>query len=154
MPSKLISTLRLTPSNQQVQGVRNLLEFSAQSSHNTRLVFVSSLSAAHGWMELHPDKIVPEAAIDDSDAPGQLEYSGSKFICEHLIQEFSKSLGIPSIIMRTGQIAGPLKGHGVWNRQEWLPSTIASSKYPGILPETLAQWKPLTGFLSTCWPQS
>jgi hypothetical protein len=39
--------------------------------------------------------------------------------------------------MRTEQIAGPLKSHGVWTRQEWLPSIIASSKYLGILPETL-----------------
>ena len=121
----------------QIQGVRNLLDFSAQSSHKARLVFVSSVSAAHRWMELHPDQIVPEAVLDDFDAPGQLGYSESKFICEHLVQEFSKSSGIPGIIMRTGQIAGPLKGHGVWNRQEWLPSIIASSKYLGVLPETL-----------------
>ncbi len=129
--------LALDSSKPPIQWVRNLLEASAQSSPKARLVFVASVSAAHGWIELHPDKRIPETVRDDIDAPRQLEYSKSKFICEHLFQEFSKSSGIPSIIMRTGQSAGPLKGHGVRNRQERLLSIIASSKYLGVLPETL-----------------
>jgi thioester reductase-like protein len=125
----------------QIRGVRNLLDFSAHSAHKAPAVFVSSISTAHKWMELHPDEVVPEAVLDDFNAPEQIGYSESKFICEHVVQQFSRSSGIPSAIMRTGQIAGPLKGNGVWNKQEWLPSIVTSSKHLGALPETLGTFE-------------
>jgi thioester reductase-like protein len=133
--------LTLDSFESQIRGVRNLLDFSVQSAHKAPVVFVSSVSAAHRWMELHPDEMVPEEVLDDFGAPEQIGYSESKFICEHLVQEFSRSSGISSAIMRTGQIAGPLKGNGVWNKQEWLPSIVTSSKHLGVLPETLGTFE-------------
>ena len=52
--------------------------------------------------------------------------------------------------MRVGQIAGPSSKRGLWNRQEWLPSIIASSVYLGLLPDSLGQmstvdWTPIEG---------
>ncbi|KAK1948791.1 hypothetical protein LY78DRAFT_687363, partial [Colletotrichum sublineola] len=45
--------------------------------------------------------------------------------------------GVPTAVVRVGQIAGPTLRDGVWNRQEWLPTIIASSKYLGVLPGDL-----------------
>jgi hypothetical protein len=41
---------------------------------------------------------------------------------------------------RTLQIAGPLSKRGHWNKQEWFPWIIASSKHVKILPETLVSF--------------
>jgi thioester reductase-like protein len=57
----------------QIRGVRNLLDFSAQSAHKAPLIFISSVSIAHGWMALHHDEMVPEAVLDDFDAPSKLD---------------------------------------------------------------------------------
>jgi len=114
-----------------------LLDFGARSAHQAPLIFISSVSTAQGWSESHPNEEVPEEVLDDFDAPERLGYAESKFICEHLIQEFSTSSGISSVIMHVGQIAGPLKETGIWNKNEWLPSIITSSKHLGILPQSL-----------------
>ena len=47
----------------------------------------------------------------------------------------------PSAILGTDQIAGPLGGNGVWNRNEWLPSIVTSSKHLGALPGTLGTFE-------------
>jgi thioester reductase-like protein len=68
-------------------------------------------------------------------------YSASKLICELIIEEHVKSTaGQRAAICRVGQIAGPVRRSpesGAWNRQEWLPSVIASSKHMGLLPSSL-----------------
>jgi thioester reductase-like protein len=54
--------------------------------------------------------VVPEAVPDDFDAPEEIGYAESKFVWEHLVQNFSRSSGIPSAILRTGRIADRWKG--------------------------------------------
>jgi hypothetical protein len=75
----------------RIRGVRNLLDFSAQSAHKAPLIFMSSVSIVYGWMALHPGEMVPEAVPDDFDAPEQIGYAESMFICKHLVQNFSRS---------------------------------------------------------------
>ena len=73
--------------------------------------------------------------------PSKLDMQSRSLYERHLVQNFSRSSGIPSAILRTGQIAGPLEGNGVWNRNEWLPSIVTSSKHLGALPETLGTFE-------------
>jgi thioester reductase-like protein len=121
----------------QIRGVRNLLDFSARSANKAPLIFISSISAAFGWLEKHPKVMVPEAVIDDYDAPEHIGYGESKFISEHLIKKYAAASGVNAAIFRTGQIAGSLSGKGIWNKQEWFPSLMTSSKHLGAVPETL-----------------
>jgi thioester reductase-like protein len=121
----------------QIKGVRNLLDFSAKSANKAPLIFISSISAAFGWLEKHPKAMVPEAVMDDYDAPEQMGYGESKFISEHLIKKYAAVSGVNAAIFRTGQIAGSLSGKGIWNKQEWFPSLMTSSKHLGAIPETL-----------------
>ena len=104
-------------------------------------MFVSSISTALGWLAKTPDSTVPEAIIRDFDAPEKIGYGESKYISEVLIDDFTKAAGIATAVFRTGQIAGPLSKRGYWNKREWFPSIIASSKHLKVLPETLASFE-------------
>lgn len=43
---------------------------------------------------------------------------------------------MPVVVCRVGQVAAPT---GVWPRQEWLPSLVASSRWLGQLPVSLGR---------------
>lgn len=121
----------------QIQGLKNLLDFAADSSHRAPLVFVSSVSTVTRWLDLHPMDTVPEAIFQDFDASEIMGYGESKFVGEHMLDRFSNATNLRTAVFRVGQIAGPVHSNGVWNRQEWFPSLLASSKHLGMLPESL-----------------
>ena len=65
-------------------------------------------------------------------------YAESKYTSERLLGYACTEFNIPISICRVGQVAGPVQNsHGMWNKQEWLPSLILSSKHLGIIPESL-----------------
>lgn len=125
----------------QVLGVRNLLNFSFDSRYKAPLTFISSISTVLEWQSNHPGEKVPSAVVHDFDAPEYVGYGESKYISERLLEEFSRNSGISTAVFRTGQIAGPISTKGSWNKQEWLPSLIASSKYLHVLPESLSSFE-------------
>lgn len=80
--------------------------------------------------------MVPECATDLSQASGG--YGESKTIASSLLERATKVCGISGTVVRLGQVAGPVnRNEGCWNKQEWLPSLIESSKYLGMLPQNL-----------------
>lgn len=130
--------LGLSSFEPHVAGVRNLLEFSAKSRHKAPFIFISSISTSFSWQDQHPDQRVPEGVLDDFDAPEASGYAESKFVSELLIEKIAASAQLTTSILRVGQIAGPVEGTGgSWNKQEWFPSLIASSKHLGVLPSTM-----------------
>ncbi|KAF4632064.1 hypothetical protein G7Y89_g6066 [Cudoniella acicularis] len=126
-----------------IQGVQNLLDFSSKSTNKAPLVFISSISTALSMISRDPSAIVPEAVISEFEAPEKIGYAESKFVSEHLISQFSKASGVNAAIFRTGQISGPSKGGGLWNRNEWFPSLMTSSKYLGAIPSALGYFEAL-----------
>ncbi|KAH9983958.1 hypothetical protein F4779DRAFT_612381, partial [Xylariaceae sp. FL0662B] len=104
-------------------------DFSAQSRYNARLFFISSIGAVSGQAGE-----VPEQVYDTWCTPEQNGYGESKFVSERLLHTAAREADIPTVICRVGQVAGPTKEAGMWPKQEWLPSLIASSKYLGKLP--------------------
>jgi thioester reductase-like protein len=113
-----------------VRGVRHLVDFSAGAEKRAPIIFISSIGSVDQW-KLKP--VVPEECIDDLDAASN-GYGRSKLISGLLLGEAARVSSVPSAIIRVGQIAGSESGKGVWNKQEWLPSIVASSVYMGILP--------------------
>ncbi|KAI1073845.1 hypothetical protein F5B20DRAFT_478457 [Whalleya microplaca] len=107
-------------------------DFSAHSRFNAQLFFISSLGAVSGR-----SGEVPEQVYDSWCTPEQIGYGESKFVSERLLHTAAREADIPTVICRVGQVAGPTKEAGMWPKQEWLPSLIASSKYLGKLPATL-----------------
>jgi len=132
-----------------IRGVRNLADFSRKAAKRVPIVFISSIATTEMWKEHEP---VPEKPLHDFDAPAG-GYGRSKFVSSLILEKASETAGVPTEIIRVGQIAGPTSEKGFWNRQEWFPSIIASSVYLGILPDNLGwlntvDWTPIEAVAS------
>ncbi|KAI0404426.1 hypothetical protein F4802DRAFT_227590 [Xylaria palmicola] len=118
--------------SRHVAFVRRLADFSAHSRHGAGLFLVSSIGAVGG---LRGD--VAERVFADWAAPGRGGYGQSKFLAERVLDAAAREAGVPAIVCRVGQVAGPTSAAGEWPRREWLPSLIASSGRLGKLPGSL-----------------
>lgn len=118
----------------QLDGVRRLVNFSTQTQAGAKIFFISSIGAvgnvAHG---------VPEQILDDWRSPQAMGYGQSKYVAERVLDVAAKVANVPAVICRVGQIAGPTTAAGVWPKQEWLPSLIATSRYLGKIPNSLGR---------------
>ncbi|KAF7540165.1 hypothetical protein G7054_g1534 [Neopestalotiopsis clavispora] len=126
----------------QIGTVRRLIDFSAASNMGAKIVFISSVGTVTGWPAIAASKglkvnDVPEEIFEDWSLPEPTGYGQSKYVSERLLDTAARESNIRSIICRVGQIAGPTTADGVWPKQEWLPSLIASSKHMGVLPASL-----------------
>ncbi|KAI7968613.1 hypothetical protein EIK77_006632 [Talaromyces pinophilus] len=133
-----------------ILGVKNLTSFSAQAHKQVPIVFISSISVATQWP--HPESI-PESSLHDLSL-ASLGYGQSKLISELLLAQATEKLGVPASVIRVGQIAGPRGEKGMWNKQEWLPTIIASSVRMGKLPYKLGSldvvdWVPVEDVAAT-----
>ncbi|KAI1432912.1 hypothetical protein GGR50DRAFT_696631 [Xylaria sp. CBS 124048] len=118
-----------------IRSVRNIADLAAQSKKRIAVVFISSIATGESWAERAP--LLPEERLTDlSIAAGG--YGRSKAVGSLILDDVARAAGFPSANIRVGQIAGPEAEAGFWNKQEWLPSIIASSLYLGALPKDLA----------------
>lgn len=128
-----------------IAGTRHLIDFSNKCFHKAPIVFVSSISTVLNWVNENPGQLVPETMIHNLSAPEFMGYGESKYVGERLIESFTKFSGTPSAVLRVGQIAGPvLSTAGSWNAHEWFPSLLASSKYLGLLPDSLGAMRTIS----------
>jgi thioester reductase-like protein len=123
-----------------VSGVTALIRFSVQSKQKSEIQLLSSISSVSSY----PGDTVPEAVLTDLSTPSPMGYGQSKYLSERLLDHACKSLGIRASFVRLGQIAGAARTASGWNKQEWLPSLVASSAFIGALPETIGD-VPATG---------
>ncbi|KAJ5768772.1 hypothetical protein N7520_003331 [Penicillium odoratum] len=140
--------LSLSSFKPNLDGVVNLVNFCLQASHTPHLYFISSISSTMGYSTengLTPEKVVTSAL------PGPNGYANSKYCAEHILAEVpEKSAGaLHPGFSRVGQIAGPVRSSGLWNKAEWFPSLVLSSLHIGALPDTLGpamdriDWMPI-----------
>lgn len=118
-----------------LHGVRQFIDICSRSPLNPCILFVSSISAA-----MDGPNPVPERILTSFADPAPMAYAQSKHLAERLLDTANTTSGIRSTVCRVGQVAGPVMHEhksGMWNKQEWLPSLIASSKYLGKIPKTL-----------------
>lgn len=120
-------------------GVRYIGDLAAKAEKRVAVTFISSIAVADRWhgQDRGSDK-VPEARLEDLSLPGG-GYGRSKMVGSLIIEDAAaKDAGdFPYAVVRVGQVAGPQAHQGMWNRQEWLPSIIASSLYLKALPNNL-----------------
>lgn len=120
----------------QIQGARNLLDFSARS--NARFFFVSSVSAA-----VRSGSVVPESHTKHLTDAQEMGYARSKLVAERLCLH-ARRAGLDARVLRVGQITGDTK-QGAWNATEAIPLMIRSAIGIGALPtlnDTL-NWLPI-----------
>lgn len=127
-----------------VRGVRHLVDFSAACARRVPIAFVSSIGAVDSWQGPAP---VPERQLLDFGLPS-MGYGQSKLVASLILDEARARAGIPSAIVRVGQIAGPRSAEGEWTRREWLPTLVRSSLHLGLLPSDLGgmgdvDWTPI-----------
>ena len=130
-----------------IRGVRHLIDFSITSLRQTHIYFVSSLSSVGNWPAVYgAQKPVPEIAMTDSNVAMKMGYGESKYVAESILHTAVDKAGVRATILRVGQLAGPLKEDGgLWNKTEWFPSLIKTSKSLGILPDAVntIDWIPV-----------
>lgn len=120
-------------------GVRYIGDLAANAARRVAVTFISSIAVADRWnSEKQGAEKIPERRFEDMSLPGG-GYGRSKMVGSLIIEDSAaKDAGdFPYAIVRVGQVGGPEAKHGMWNRQEWLPSIIASSLYLKALPSNL-----------------
>lgn len=132
--------------NPHIAGVRRLVEFSVASEKEAHIHFISSISTIEGYSpERGPS--IPEIIFDDPSSALRQGYGESKHVSERICAAASAKCGVPTSIHRVGQIGGPTTEKGMWNKQEWVPSLIATSKtikqIPNGLGSVSVQWVPV-----------
>ncbi|KAB5562844.1 hypothetical protein GE09DRAFT_1172045 [Coniochaeta sp. 2T2.1] len=108
-----------------VRGVRHLVDLSAHAKKRGPTVFISSISVAEDWKETGP---VPEESLRDLTI-AHMGYGRSKLVSSLIIEEATCQSGVPTEIIRVGQIAASSVSLGV------LPSDL------GIMD--VVDWTPI-----------
>lgn len=136
-----------------VAGTRRAIEFAAASSHDASIVFISSIASVGNWGSIALDgSAVPEtvSSLFDSALTLPQGYGESKHVAAQILAIASHRLGVKTAIVRAGQLAGPSTSAGgaAWNRHEWLPTLVHTSKIMQKLPRTLGNqdrvdWVPM-----------
>lgn len=127
-------------------GLLRLIELSLQT--NAYLMFVSSIST--GMSATGARQRVPEIVLDTATQLNDLlpqGYAQSKYVCEQMLQTLADRLASQhAAVLRVGQICGPRHGNGAWNKWEWFPSLVMSSRFLGVAPDAIGQkinWVPV-----------
>lgn len=125
-----------------IAGTRRAIDFALVSRHNVSIVFISSIASVGNWGSVAQDGCgVPESntTLFDSAITLPQGYGESKYVSSQILATASHRLGIRTAIVRAGQLAGPSTqaGGAAWNRHEWLPTIVHTSKMIGKLPRNL-----------------
>lgn len=121
----------------QLQGCQALLALASECTHLENLFFVSSVGAANNYQSQRKNE-VPEEVISDMLAAESMGYAQSKLVAELMLADATEKTGLPITVCRVGQIAGSAeRDDGSWNRDEWFPSLMITSKAIGKIPKSL-----------------
>lgn len=123
-----------------IRGVRHLIDVALSAARNTSVVFVSSIATVSNWSSKCN---IPESYLPDLKLAGK-GYGESKLASSHILHAAAEHAGIPTAIIRLGQVGGPTTQAGQWNRREWLPTIVESSVKLGVLPDSLGSMAPIT----------
>ncbi len=119
----------------QLDGLVNLVSFTAKATAPPQIFFISSISSVMSYGS--SSQRIPEEVISADSAPGPNGYAESKYLSERLLDHAARKLYIDTTIARVGQIAGPVHHAGLWNKAEWFPSLAISSFHVGAIPDSL-----------------
>ncbi|KAG2005477.1 hypothetical protein CC2G_001879 [Coprinopsis cinerea AmutBmut pab1-1] len=124
-----------------IKGLGNLISFSLASPLRPTVLFASTFAvlqnATPSPTPYQEVEIPPEYAVGTG-------YTESKWVAEELLCRASRDMGLRSLIVRVGQIAGG--NNGTWKPEEWFPSLVMSSPDVGSFPDCdkLIGWIPLS----------
>ncbi|GAP86953.1 putative nonribosomal peptide synthetase [Rosellinia necatrix] len=117
-----------------IRSARTIGDFASRAAKRTAVIFISSIGTGDRWDARSGP--LPEVRLENLALPAG-GYGLSKLVGSLVLEDTARAGDFPAAVIRVGQIAGPEAAAGVWNRQEWLPSIVASSVHLGALPATL-----------------
>ncbi|KEF56727.1 uncharacterized protein A1O9_06917 [Exophiala aquamarina CBS 119918] len=120
-----------------ISGVRRLIDFCLASPLHPHLNFVSSVSTIGRW-DYKNGPSCPESPHNTIDIVVPSGYGLSKYTAERIFHVSAQLCGVPSTIIRVGQIGGPTVGPGYWNKTDWIPMLIKTSQAIAAVPDTLS----------------
>ncbi|KAK5024923.1 hypothetical protein LTS07_008301 [Exophiala sideris] len=129
-----------------IAGLCRLVDFAKLSHRQPHFVFVSSVSSVGNWSTIMGNESpVPESPMTDCAVAQHQGYGESKHVSEQILQIAAKEFNLRASILRVGQVAGPVRRGGCWNKTEWFPSLIQTSKALRMIPEALPEvnWIPV-----------
>ncbi|KIP12187.1 hypothetical protein PHLGIDRAFT_62555 [Phlebiopsis gigantea 11061_1 CR5-6] len=123
----------------QISGVRKLVDASASTSRSIRLLVTSSIGVATKWDPVRGP--IPERLLNDPSIATTNGYSASKYVVE---EATAAAQGHSVMCVRMGQVCGP-QATGAWSMSEWIPMMLKSSITLGSLPRLSGPvtWVPL-----------
>jgi len=129
-----------------ISGVRRLLDLCYASPHRPQFIFISSVSTI-GRFDLKHGSTCPEIPFQNTEIVVPSGYGQSKYVAERILDISAQRCGIPTTIIRVGQIGGPTYGPGYWGKSDWVPILIRSSKALATIPDSLSympiDWVPV-----------
>ncbi|KAB8263537.1 hypothetical protein BDV32DRAFT_146354 [Aspergillus pseudonomiae] len=124
----------------ELRGLSQLLSLGMECEHEAHFHFLSSISVVGRWgVKNDYDTGVPETIVEDAATVPLQGYAEAKHVGERVCAAAAARYGLPITIYRVGQLGGPTTDKGMWNKQEWLPALIITSKAIGEVPQTLGQ---------------
>jgi thioester reductase-like protein len=135
-----------------IASTRRAIDFALAAKFRPAIFFISSIASVGNWNTKHGGSLVPEtvANLFDNQLPFAQGYAESKHIASQILAIASERSGLKSSVIRAGQLAGPSEeeSHSIWNRHEWLPTLVATSKVLGKIPKSLGSqdevdWVPI-----------
>ena len=69
---------------------------------------------------------MPEVHLQPASALGT-GYTEAKWVVESVLDRVMKSVNLPVVIVRLGQLCGDRLGH--WNEKEWFPALVKSASH-------------------------
>ncbi|KAJ6094742.1 hypothetical protein N7467_002255 [Penicillium canescens] len=127
----------LTSFQPLIKGAYDLFDISRRGRFRPHFFFVSSISTIQNWNISMGGRSAPEDLIQSPDAVPHQGYAESKHVVERLCYHMSSVARVPTTILRVGQIAGPSLSMGNWNRSEWLPALVETSRSLRKIPSHL-----------------
>ncbi|KAL4876608.1 hypothetical protein BJY04DRAFT_231506 [Aspergillus karnatakaensis] len=125
----------------ELKGLADMLAFAMDCEHHVNFQFVSSIATVGRWGTKYEfTNGVPEEIIEDAAMVPLQGYAEAKHVAERVCAVAASSCsGITITTYRVGQLGGPTTAEGSWNKTEWLPALIATSKTIGQIPKNLGQ---------------
>ncbi|KAF8213914.1 hypothetical protein K438DRAFT_2148714 [Mycena galopus ATCC 62051] len=123
--------LTLQSFEDNVQGLRNLVDFSLGSSFKEppTLIYTSSIGI---FQNVSEGAILAEKKIEAKIAAGS-GYTESKWVAEQILIKAEESTPLKSVTVRVGQLCGGL--NGAWNTTEWFPALVQASNVIRHFPD-------------------
>lgn len=135
--------LAIRPFSLFLRATRDLVDLSASSEKNMRIIFISSVSSVAA---LASKTTAPEALIEDPLASVKNGYGQSKLAAEIILAAAAGHSGIPVSVVRICQIGGPTSSAGgPWPDQPWISALLRTSKTLKCMPDRIASidWVPV-----------